>query len=179
MANQLNLNTELQDKPLPSYSDASKFTVLITPIPDTHLQLEYLNEQLIRIEFVNSANLFKTYETQTPKQISQQFSCFFSGKNHTFQLPYLLIGTSFQKKVWQALTRIPVGTQQTYGSLAKQLNTSPRAVGNACRKNPLPLLFPCHRIVGQNSMGGFMGQTKGHALTIKQWLLQHEAKHFR
>jgi methylated-DNA-[protein]-cysteine S-methyltransferase len=83
-------------------------------------------------------------------------------------------GTPFQQRLWRELTRIPFGETRSYGELAKKLNSSARAVAGACRRNPLPLLVPCHRVVAKNGPGGFMGCTDGPALEIKRWLLQHE-----
>ncbi len=83
-------------------------------------------------------------------------------------------GTVFQQRLWRELTHIPYGETRSYGELAKRLHSSARAVAGACRRNPLPLLVPCHRVVAKNGPGGFMGRTDGPALAIKQWLLQHE-----
>ena len=83
-------------------------------------------------------------------------------------------GTKFQKRVWQHLQSIPMGTTQTYGDIAKTLNSSARAVGNACRANPYLLVVPCHRVVKSNNIGGFGGKIDGEAIAIKQWLLAHE-----
>ncbi len=81
-------------------------------------------------------------------------------------------GTLFQKKVWQALKRIPSGTVKTYGDVAKELRTSSRAVGQACRRNNIPLFSPCHRVVAAQGIGGFMGGYRH--VERKRWLLQHE-----
>ena len=89
-------------------------------------------------------------------------------------------GTEFQQKVWQALREIPSGEVKTYGALAKELKTSARAVGNACRRNLFPVIVPCHRVVSASGIGGYAGDTldKQHGeinfLQIKQWLLAHE-----
>jgi methylated-DNA-[protein]-cysteine S-methyltransferase len=84
-------------------------------------------------------------------------------------------GTPFQRRVWRALRKIPPGTTITYGALAQKLRTSARAVGGACRENPLPIVVPCHRVVAADGAGGFMGRSGGRALDIKSWLLRHEA----
>jgi methylated-DNA-[protein]-cysteine S-methyltransferase len=84
---------------------------------------------------------------------------------------YSEYSTAFQRKVWRALQKIPRGQVVTYGELAAQLGTNPRAVGNACGANPLPIIIPCHRVVAKNGLGGYMGK-KG--LNYKRWLLQHE-----
>ncbi len=83
-------------------------------------------------------------------------------------------GTPFQQRVWQALQRIPVGEVRSYGELATELDSCARAVAQACRANPLPILIPCHRVVAANGPGGYMGKTAGEAMAIKQWLLRHE-----
>lgn len=93
---------------------------------------------------------------------------------HIFDLLFVPSGTPFQLRVWRALLAIPVGQSVTYGALATQLNTAPRAVGQACGNNPLPLLIPCHRVVSADGLGGFMHAASGVPLDIKAWLLRHE-----
>ncbi len=88
------------------------------------------------------------------------------------RLPLRPKGSSFQQRVWQALSEIPPGQTQTYGALAKKFQTAPRAIGQACRTNPIMLLIPCHRIVAQDGLGGFMG--KSESISVKKFLLQHE-----
>ena len=84
-------------------------------------------------------------------------------------------GTNFQQRVWKAIQKIPLGNVKTYGELATELNTSSRAVGQACKNNPIPIFIPCHRVVAANSIGGFMGDP--NKVYIKQWLLEHEGIH--
>jgi methylated-DNA-[protein]-cysteine S-methyltransferase len=83
-----------------------------------------------------------------------------------------LNGTSFQLKVWRALQMIKMGNVNTYGQLAKTLKTSSRAVGKACRINPVVLYVPCHRVISTTGIGGYMG--KQNYINIKEWLLEHE-----
>ena len=90
------------------------------------------------------------------------------------QTHYLYKGTPFQEKIWQAIANIPLGKTVTYGDLAKRYHTSARAIGMACRANPLPIVIPCHRVVGKGHLGGFAGDTAGKLIKIKQWLLAHE-----
>ncbi|MES9988103.1 MAG: methylated-DNA--[protein]-cysteine S-methyltransferase [Candidatus Thiodiazotropha endolucinida] len=92
----------------------------------------------------------------------------------TFDLGLILEGTPFQCRVWQALQEIPSGSTLTYGELARQIGSGARAVGNACRDNPCPLIVPCHRVVGTAGLGGFAGERGGEKLEIKRWLLKHE-----
>ena len=108
------------------------------------------------------------------KNIKQQMLNYFSGQLIQFKLPFILQGTDFQQRVWWAMSRIPYAQTKTYGQLAKELNTSARAIGNACRQNPVPIIIPCHRVIASNGIGGFAGQTTGHRINAKQWLLKHE-----
>ncbi len=80
----------------------------------------------------------------------------------------------FQEKVLQQLQKIPYGETRTYGEIAKILKTSPRAVGNACRNNPLPIIIPCHRVVAAKDIGGYDGARSGRRLDIKRELLEKE-----
>jgi methylated-DNA-[protein]-cysteine S-methyltransferase len=93
-----------------------------------------------------------------------------------FDLPIRLGGTRHRIAVWEAMQRIPAGKVRTYGEIAKELHSSPRAVGGACGANPIPVVVPCHRIVGAGGgIGGFMGASDdGFELGIKRWLLGHE-----
>ena len=93
-----------------------------------------------------------------------------------FDLPLRLGGTRHRIAVWEAMQRIPAGKVRSYGDVAKELNSSARAVGGACGANPSPVVVPCHRIVGAGgSIGGFMGaRDEGFELGIKRWLLGHE-----
>ena len=93
-----------------------------------------------------------------------------------FDLPLRLTGTHHRLAVWEAMQRIPTGKTRTYGELARELRSSPRAVGGACGANPLPLVVPCHRVIAANgAIGGFMGErAEGFEIAIKRWLLEHE-----
>jgi methylated-DNA-[protein]-cysteine S-methyltransferase len=82
--------------------------------------------------------------------------------------------TPFQLKVLEELSTIPCGQTKTYGEIAKRIHSSPRAVGQACRTNPIQLFIPCHRILSQKGIGGYMGK-QSHT-DFKLLLLNHEAK---
>lgn len=90
-------------------------------------------------------------------------------------LTLLKQGTSFRNQVWAELCQIPYGTTLTYATLAKKIGSAARAVGNACRDNPYPLVIPCHRVVSASGMGGYCGQTEGDFMAIKMKLLAFEA----
>lgn len=97
---------------------------------------------------------------------------YFEGKRDSFDLPVKVKGTDFQKKVWQALKRIPYGETRSYGAIAAEVGSpkGARAVGMACNRNPVMLLIPCHRVVG--STGGLVGFAGG--LSMKEQLLELE-----
>ncbi len=109
------------------------------------------------------------------ERILQQILAYFESPYRvSFTVPLKPVGTIFQQRVWRQMSKIPPGQVQTYGELATSLHTSARAVGNACRANPIPLIIPCHRVVAKHSLGGYAGRTNGRLLDMKQWLLEHE-----
>ncbi|HEU0234177.1 MAG TPA: methylated-DNA--[protein]-cysteine S-methyltransferase [Gallionella sp.] len=93
-----------------------------------------------------------------------------------FSVPLELNGTPHQQKVWQAMLAIPRGQTRSYGELAAELKSCAQAVGQACGANPIPVIVPCHRVVGKAGLGGFARYTSGDPLDIKRWLLAHEQR---
>ncbi|MDP8314622.1 MAG: methylated-DNA--[protein]-cysteine S-methyltransferase, partial [Candidatus Celaenobacter antarcticus] len=92
-----------------------------------------------------------------------------------FDLPLILVGTSFQRKVWEYIQHIPFGETQTYNEVAQGIGhpNAQRAVGNALHTNPIPIIVPCHRVVRTDGgLGGF-----GLGIDVKQKLLDFERKH--
>ena len=104
--------------------------------------------------------------------VKEELNAYFKNSQHRLQIPLKPSGTSFQLHIWNSLLVIPAGRTITYGELALRMQTSPRAVGQACKKNPLPLFIPCHRVVGKADYGGYMGSKI--ALQYKLALLKHE-----
>ena len=105
-------------------------------------------------------------------QTTAQLRAYFDGELTRFSLPLLFDGTPFQNAVWQALCQIPYGTTTSYGALAKTIGRpkASRAVGAANGANPLPIVVPCHRVIGaDNSLTGF-----GGGVDVKHFLLTHE-----
>jgi len=91
-------------------------------------------------------------------ETSRQLDEYFSEKRKEFDLPVKFIGTKFQQRVWEELAKIPYGKIKTYGEVAHSINSKDanRAVGNACKMNPLLIVVPCHRVLGaQNKLTGF------------------------
>ena len=96
-----------------------------------------------------------------------------------FTVPLAAGGTPFQRRVWSALSAIPVGESRTYGEVARMVRSAPRAIGQACGANRIALIVPCHRVVGaMGSMGGFMNAEEGDPIVVKRWLLTHEGYRF-
>ncbi|HEX7606263.1 MAG TPA: methylated-DNA--[protein]-cysteine S-methyltransferase [Usitatibacter sp.] len=105
-----------------------------------------------------------------------QIQSYLENPRFEFDLPLKLAATRHRLDVWEAMQRIPAGATRTYGELAKEIGSSARAVGGACGANPIPVVVPCHRVIGAGrSIGGFMGASaEGFELGIKRWLLEHE-----
>ena len=108
------------------------------------------------------------------EQAFEQLHAYFAGELTQFDLPIRLAGTAFQNKVWTALCDIPFGETTSYGALASRIGrpTASRAVGGANGANPLPIVVPCHRVIGSDkSLTGF-----GGGVEIKRFLLAHEQR---
>ncbi len=132
-------------------------------------------EALVRLDFQADVHTLPAApEGDVAQYVTDQLEGYFTDPHIAFDLPFMLAGTPFQMQVWAALRRIPAGEVRTYGEIARIVGSSPRAVGNACRHNPLPLVVPCHRVVSAGGIGGFAGARSGTLLGIKRWLLNHE-----
>jgi len=142
--------------------------------PFASLKLCCTDKSVISVEFAGEAKASSVDHHGLASRVEKQIRDYCKSSKNALDVPVQLEGTDFQKKVWQALQKIPVGQVKTYGELAAELNTSPRAIGNACRKNPVPFIIPCHRVVSKVGIGGFSGETEGEYLSIKRKLLRHE-----
>lgn len=130
---------------------------------------------LTNIDFVSARTPLKKARTPVANKVCTQLKAYFSDSRTRFDLPLAAAGSDFQQRAWRALRRIPSGQARSYGELARKIKSAPRAVGGACRANPIPIVVPCHRVVAATGLGGFMGATRGRAMDIKRWLLKHEA----
>lgn len=102
----------------------------------------------------------------------EQIGEYFDGTLSAFNLPLEPSGTPFQRSVWSALLDIPYGGTESYGSVARSIGTAARAIGGACARNPIPILIPCHRVLGSNgALGGYSG---GEGIASKHYLLRLE-----
>lgn len=114
-------------------------------------------------------------ENETPfRDVKQQLQEYFAGKRKDFELPLVLEGTEFQLLVWRNLQKIPYGETISYGQLARRIGSpdAARAVGLANGSNPIPIIIPCHRVIGSSGdLTGF-----GGGLPVKKKLLALESK---
>lgn len=100
-----------------------------------------------------------------------RIAAYFTGDLSATDLPLQVEGSDFQRAVCAAMLAIPAGETRTYGEIARGLGVPAQAVGQACGGNPIPLLIPCHRVLGSNGLGGFSG---AGGIESKVWLLRHE-----
>lgn len=138
-------------------------TIVICEFADRQARVE---RQLER--FYEGRNIAKG---NAPASIQCAFEAYFAGDRGALDtLKTSPFGTVFEQSVWRALRNVPAGTTDSYGALAKRLNSSPRAIGRANGRNPVCLIHPCHRIIGADgSLTGYAG-----GLERKEWLLAHE-----
>ena len=114
-------------------------------------------------------------KTVLAERACAQLAAYLADPKAGFDLPLEPAGTDFQRSVWRAIAAIPQGRTLTYGEIAKRLISAPRAVGQACGRNPYPVVVPCHRVVASDGgLGGFASATDGYLLDTKRWLLAHE-----
>ena len=146
--------------------------IVATPIGRVGIVVQ--DGALVDVNFLGQSAALQAPRTDMARRTCRQIRSYFGNPRYAFRISLKLSGTPFQERVWRALQRIPVGKTLSYGALARKLDTSARAVGNACRANPVPIIVPCHRVVASNGMGGFMGKRSGAPLNLKQWLLEHE-----
>jgi methylated-DNA-[protein]-cysteine S-methyltransferase len=146
--------------------------VLETPIGRIGVQLE--GDCVVCVAFVPEDVAPKPAAAAAGRRVAREFEHYFVDATRWFSVPVAITGTPFQRRVWQALREIPAGETRTYGELARRLGSGARAVGNACRCNPVPVIVPCHRVIGVNGIGGYAGHDGGRFLARKRWLLAHE-----
>ena len=135
------------------------------------------NDELLCLDYLSAHRKpLKPSRTLT-REVIAQLKAYFTQPGFEFDLPIAAQGTEHQKRVWAALRTIPRGETLSYGELANQLGSGARAVGNACRNNPVSIVVPCHRVVAANGPGGYSGAVSGSKLDRKLWLLEHERAH--
>ncbi len=139
-------------------------TVLQTPMGPVSVLIEEGRAIEIRL-----GGTFEGVPRADVEPFLTQLKGYFEGRIKWVDFPVKISSTPFLMRVWKEVRKIPYGTVVTYGSLAKKLKTSPRAIGMAMAKNPLPIYIPCHRVVAKSGLGGF-----GPGLEWKRFLLELE-----
>jgi methylated-DNA-[protein]-cysteine S-methyltransferase len=137
-------------------------------------ELKRYSKDLFSNKLLLSPDDISIKDTPLLLEAGKQIKEYLSGERKYFDLPYQINGTEFQKKVWKALLEIPYGETRSYGEIARHIGKekASRAVGMANNRNPLPIIIPCHRVIGFN--GKLVGY--GGGLHIKSWLLNLESK---
>jgi methylated-DNA-[protein]-cysteine S-methyltransferase len=127
------------------------------------------------ISFCKSQKKIQSLKHPHLEKAYQQLNEYFAGKRKNFQLPLDIAGSPFQSKVWGVIANVPYGKSLTYSELASAIKKPKafRAAANACGKNHIPIIIPCHRIFGKNNLGGFSG-----GLNIKKKLLALEGVNY-
>lgn len=155
-------------KPIPQDFDV----VIDAPFGAVGISIE--NDCVVGVYLLETRQKAREVISSFAENVSHQMTQYFMQAEARFDILYATSGTLFQKRVWEAISAIPVGEVLTYAELAEKVGSGPRAVANACGANQLPLLIPCHRVVAKNGLGGFMQGVEG-GLAIKKWLLTHES----
>lgn len=140
--------------------------------PVGFLQLQADNEFLLSLTFVEQAGTNSEYLPEVMRQSIAQLNEYFSGARHVFNLKLKPHGTDFQKKVWALVCEVTFGQTASYLDIARKTGSekNARAVGMANGKNPIPIIIPCHRIIGTNKkLTGYAG-----GVERKRYLLSHE-----
>lgn len=149
-----------------------KFSLYDAPFGRLALAAE--NDQLVAIRFSGQPDESWEPDDRALRFVAKELDAWFAGRVQKFALPLAPRGTDFQLAVWNALQEIPYGETTSYGELARLLGkpSAFRAVGAANGANPIPIVIPCHRVIGSNrSLTGF-----GGGIPTKRWLLDHEAR---
>ena len=142
--------------------------------PFAVLGIRAAGDSLTGIEYLPRGAATLAPLNRLAERACRQIERYLDDPGFRFDLPFDYRGTDFQCRVWRAIHAIPSGETLTYVDIARRLNTAPRPVGGACGANRIPLVIPCHRVLGSNGLGGFMNARSGFPLEVKRWLLRHE-----
>lgn len=137
-----------------------------------------MGEALAGLDFLPPEVPLRPCGSAAVHRVAHELEAYYANPRHDWKLVLAPAGTLFRQRVWQVLTTIPCGRTRTYGAIADELGSSPRAVGQAVGDNPIAIVIPCHRVLAAHGLGGFMHGTAGFPLTVKRWLLHHEGIEF-
>ena len=145
------------------------------PAPFAVIGIRTEDGALAEIRFLSKSSRSLAPRNRLAAQVCTQVERYLSDPEFRFELPLAGRGTRFQRRVWARIAAIDPGQTRSYGDIARELNSAPRAVGQACGENPFPLVVPCHRVVAAAGIGGFAHSHGGFLLSAKRWLLSHES----
>jgi methylated-DNA-[protein]-cysteine S-methyltransferase len=152
----------------------------MAPIPPDHVNTRSLQTPIGLMRISASAGVITAIdwglagsEDDSPEltEACAQLTAYFDGRLTVFNLPLHVHASDFQVRVCNAISAIPYGQTRTYGDLARDLGAPAQAVGSGCGGNPIPVIIPCHRVLGATSLGGFSARG---GVETKVWLLKHE-----
>lgn len=146
----------------------------ILPAPFGAIGVRLAGSALAGLDFLPPEAPLRPCGSAVIQRLAHQLEAYYADPRHAWKLTLAPAGTPFRQRVWQCLSSIPCGQTRTYGEVARELASSPRAVGQAVGDNPIPIIIPCHRVLAAHSLGGFMHGSEGFPLTVKRWLLHHE-----
>lgn len=155
-------------------------TYFVYQTPLGHLTIASNGSAITAIAFGERALAGECRATELTNRAANQLQEYLAGKRRAFDLPLAPEGTDFQKRVWTALTEIPYGQTRSYSEIAAAIGNPKacRAVGGANNKNPLPIVVPCHRVIGANgTLVGYAGgsKVKAHLLDLERRALKTDA----
>jgi len=145
---------------------------LLTPFALLGIRTD--DDVLAEITFLPKSDEALAPQDRLAARACAQIERYLEESEFRFDLPIASQGTPFQRRVWRKIAAIGPGLTRSYGEIARELGSSPRAVGQACGANPVPLVVPCHRVLAAGGLGGFAHHEGGFHLAVKRWLLAHE-----
>jgi methylated-DNA-[protein]-cysteine S-methyltransferase len=151
---------------------------VIVEFPKMKVAVAAREGRVAEIRYLPPSVEAKAPQNPLAERAARQLERYREDPDARFDLPLLIEGTPFQRRLWAALCEIPRGKTLTYGALAELLGAEARAVGQACGDNRLPIVIPCHRVLAAKGLGGFAHATGGYLLEAKRWLLMHELAAF-
>jgi len=150
----------------------------IVEFPVMKVGVRTREERVVEIRYLPSSVAPQAPANALAERAARSLERYREDPDTAFDLPLLVRGSEFQRRVWDAMCAIPRGRTRTYGELARELGSddfaTARAVGQACGDNRLPIVIPCHRVVAADGIGGFGHATGGFLIEAKRWLLLHE-----
>ena len=170
----------------PSHTTSTPTVLLPAPLADARLdtarirvdspvgrlEVEATDEAIIAVHWIDDAAASEAAGRGVLAEAARQLDAYFARRLKAFDLPLAPAGSPFGRDVWRLMCDIPYGGTMTYGDMAGATGGAARAVGVACGSNPIPVIIPCHRVLGAgNRMVGYSGRGR---VETKRWLLVHE-----